>query len=99
MQTKVDSKNKKNDSFPRFPRGKSLEKDLGQLINDDKFHDIAIKCSDGKTVFGCVAILATRSDVFNKLIITESDTNKNLSFNNIDSTAMKVILEFLYTSK
>ncbi|GBB88628.1 hypothetical protein RclHR1_01520013 [Rhizophagus clarus] len=82
------------------PRGRSLENDFKILINDERFYDIALKCSDGKTVYGCKAILATRSDVFNSSIFNESaERNNILSFDDINSTAMKVIMEFLYTSK
>ncbi|RIA98957.1 hypothetical protein C1645_866174 [Glomus cerebriforme] len=80
------------------PRGRSLEDDFKRLICDERFHDIALKCSDGETIYGCKAILATRSDVFNSSIFTKSEDNK-LSFDDINSTAMKIILEFLYTSK
>ncbi|RIA98963.1 hypothetical protein C1645_731305 [Glomus cerebriforme] len=80
------------------PRGRSLENDFRRLIDDERFHDIALKCSDGKIIYGCKAILATRSDVFNSSIFSETVDNK-LSFKNINSTAMKIILEFLYTSK
>src|ERR1044072_2902144 len=75
---------------------KSLGRDLKQLLNDERFYDIVIKCSDGKNVFGCKAILATRSELFNELIFTGS-ANKNLIFNDINSDAMKVILKYLYT--
>ncbi|CAB4460610.1 uncharacterized protein OCT59_010161 [Rhizophagus irregularis] len=75
-----------------------LEKDLRRLMNDERFHDIALKCSDGKIVFGYKPILATRSKIFNELIFTESKDNI-LSFNNVNSNAMKVVLEYLYTSK
>ncbi|GBB88630.1 hypothetical protein RclHR1_01520015 [Rhizophagus clarus] len=82
------------------PRGRSLERDFKKLIGDERFHDIHLKCSDGKTIRGCKAILATRSDVFNSSIFNESTKGNNLlSFNDIDSIAMKVVLEFLYTSK
>ncbi|CAB5164202.1 hypothetical protein RhiirA5_504179 [Rhizophagus irregularis] len=82
------------------PGGSSLEKDFRKLINDKRFHDFAIKCSDGKPVYGCKAILATRSDVFDKYIFNKSAESKNnCSFKDINSSAMKVILEFLYTSK
>jgi hypothetical protein len=76
----------------------SLEKDLRRLMNDERFHDIALKCSDGKIVYGYKPILATRSKTFNELILTKSKNNM-LSFNNINSNAMKIILEYLYTSK
>jgi hypothetical protein len=97
MKTKHNSINKQSNSSPR---GRSLEKDFKRLIGDERFHDIAIKCSDGETIYGCKAILATRSDVFDSSIFNETmESNNNLSFNNINSTAMKVVLEFLYTSK
>ena len=78
-----------NNSSPSNPCN-PLGKDLRRLINDERFYDIILKCSDGRNVFGCKAILATRSKLFNKLIFTGSK-NKNLSFNNINSNAMKVI--------
>src|SRR4051794_39558747 len=90
-------KTKKNKQTNSFSRGRSLEKDFRELINDERFYDIALKCSDG-TIYGCKVILATRSDVFNSLIFNESENN-NLSFHDINSEAMNVILEFLYTSK
>src|SRR5688572_1700811 len=83
-----------NNSLPLI--SESLGKDLKRLISDERFYDIILKCSDGRNVFGCKAILATRSKMFDELIFTGS-TNKNLSFDNIDSNAMKVILEYLYT--
>ncbi|CAG8733489.1 17298_t:CDS:1, partial [Funneliformis caledonium] len=84
-----------------FERGTSLENDFRRLINDKRFFDITLKCSDEKKLSSCKAILATRSDVFNSLIFTESKNHNDneLSFSNINSDAMKVILEYLYTSK
>ncbi len=81
------------------PRGRSLENELRQLINDNRFFDITLKCSDGKELSGCKAILATRSDTFNSLIFIQSKWNVILSFDNINSNAMKIILDYLYTSK
>ena len=80
------------------PQETPLESDLRRLMNDGRFYDIALKCSDGKIVSGCKAILATRSEVFNELVFTGSEKSK-LSFNNINSNSMKVILEYLYVSK
>src|ERR1043166_4723203 len=78
---------------------KKLQNDLRKLINDKRFHDIGLKCSDGVTIYGCKAILATRSNIFNKLIFSETNYSLiSLSFNEIDSNSMKVILEYLYTS-
>ena len=81
-------------------RGRSLENDFRRLNDDERFYDIALKCSDDKTIYDCKAILATRSDVFNSSIFNSSTYNTNsLSFENINSTAMKIILKFIYTSK
>ncbi|CAG8730707.1 5652_t:CDS:1, partial [Funneliformis caledonium] len=78
----------------------SLGDDLRQLINDDRFFDITLKCSDKTNLPACKSILATRSDVFNSLIFTESRNHNDneLSFSNINSDAMKVVIEYLYTS-
>ncbi|GBB88636.1 hypothetical protein RclHR1_01520021 [Rhizophagus clarus] len=84
-------------AFSSPEKEKPLEKDLRRLMNDERFHDIALKCSDGKIVFGYKPILATRSEIFDELILTESENNI-LSFSNINSNAMKIILEYLYTS-
>src|SRR5205823_14154292 len=93
----------KTDTNNNSLRGRSLENDFRRLINDERFYDIALKCSDGETIYGCKAILATRSDVFNSSIFVESaesaESYNILSFDDINSRAMKVILEFLYTSK
>ncbi|RIA98905.1 hypothetical protein C1645_748416 [Glomus cerebriforme] len=82
---------------------KSLENDLRQLLYDDRFFDISLKCSDGEILRACKNILATRTEVFNELIFDKSKKNVNqhqqLEFNNINSVAMKLILEYLYTSK
>ena len=78
-------------------RGISLEKDFKRLFNDEEYSDIIIKCSDGVTVFGCKVILTTRSDLFNELI--NYGNKDTLSFKNIDSNAMKIILAYLYTPK
>jgi hypothetical protein len=80
-------------------RGKSLENDMRTLLNDERSFDISLKCSDGVTLRACKNILATRSDVFNNLIFNKSKSEiKNIVFTKINSTVMKAILEFLYTS-
>ncbi|CAB4460615.1 hypothetical protein RhiirA5_425600 [Rhizophagus irregularis] len=76
----------------------SLQSDLRQLINDERFYDITLECSDKERIFGCKGILATRSEIFNELIFTGLE-KKILSFNNINSNSMKVILEYLYVSE
>ncbi|CAB4417244.1 unnamed protein product [Rhizophagus irregularis] len=91
-------KSKKNHNKPSI-RGKSLENDLRTLLNDERSYNISLKCSDGVTLRACKNILATRSDVFNNLIFNKSKAEiKNIIFTKINSTVMKVILEFLYTS-
>src|ERR1051325_8163724 len=49
-------------------RGHSLEQDLRFLINNPKYSDIEILCKDDKKLHGCRAILAARSEVFDRLL-------------------------------
>src|ERR1051325_7226494 len=80
-------------------RGYSLEQDLKLLVNNPKYSDIEILCRDEKTLYGCRAILAARSEVFNSLLyngMKESYENK-ISFPKIDSSGMEVILLYVYT--
>ncbi|CAG8745923.1 16278_t:CDS:1, partial [Rhizophagus irregularis] len=49
-------------------RGYSLEKDLSLLVNNPKYSDIEILCEDEKKLYGCRAILAARSEVFDRLL-------------------------------
>ncbi|RGB27928.1 BTB/POZ protein [Rhizophagus diaphanus] len=80
-------------------RGFSLEKDLRLLINNPKYSDIEILCEDEKKLYGCRAILAARSEVFNGLLyngMKESYETK-ISFPEINSTGMEIVLEYIYT--
>src|SRR4051794_32310851 len=80
-------------------RGYSLEKDLSLLINNPKYSDIEILCEDEKKLYGCRAILAARSEVFDRLLyngMKESYENK-ISFPEIDSAGMEIVLEYTYT--
>ncbi|CAB4416351.1 unnamed protein product [Rhizophagus irregularis] len=82
------------------PRGKSLENDLKQLLYDKRFFDIKLRCSDEVVINACKAILSNRCNVFNNLIFDEcGKINNDIKFYEINSTAMKILLEFLYTSK
>jgi hypothetical protein len=80
-------------------RGHSLEQDLRLLINNPKYSDIEILCGDEKKLYGCRAILAARSEVFNSLLyngMKESYENQ-VSFPDINSSGMEIILEYIYT--
>src|SRR5579871_6999719 len=80
-------------------RGRLLENDLRLLINNPKYSDISILCEDEKKLHGCRAILAARSEVFDRLLyngMKESYENQ-ISFPKINSSAMKIILEYTYT--
>src|SRR5947207_1090874 len=52
----------------KMTRGHSLEQDLSLLINNPKYSDIEILCKDDKKLHGCRAILAARSEVFDRLL-------------------------------
>ncbi|GBC05751.1 hypothetical protein RclHR1_06400001 [Rhizophagus clarus] len=80
-------------------RGYSLEKDLRFLINNPKYSDIEILCEDEKKLYGCRAILAARSEVFDRLLYNgmKESYEKQISFPKINSTGMEIILEYTYT--
>src|ERR1044072_9778673 len=80
-------------------RGDSLEQDLRFLINNPKYSDIEILCGDEEKLHGCRAILAARSEVFDRLLyngMKESYQNQ-ISFPEISSSGMEIILEYIYT--
>src|SRR3954451_4904678 len=80
-------------------RGYSLEQDLRSLINNPKYSDIEILCGDEKKLYGCRAILAARSEVFDRLLYNGmKETNeKQIFFPKINSSGMEIILEYTYT--
>src|SRR6266536_186001 len=80
-------------------KGYSLEQDLRLLINNPKYSDIEILCEDENKLHGCRAILAARTDVFDRLLyngMKESYENQ-ISFPTICSAGMEIILEYTYT--
>src|SRR6266498_3225070 len=80
-------------------RGYSLEQDLRLLINNPKYSYIEILCEDEKKFYCCRAILAARSEVFDRLLyngMKESYENQ-ISFPEINSAGMEIILEYTYT--
>jgi hypothetical protein len=96
-----ENQKKKKKFFPHkeIMRGYSLEQDLGTLINNPKYSDIEILCENEKKLYGCRAILAARSEVFDGLLyngMKETYENK-ISFPKINSAGMEIILEYIYT--
>ncbi|GBC03178.1 hypothetical protein RclHR1_00500026 [Rhizophagus clarus] len=80
-------------------KGYSLEQDLRLLINNPKYSDIEILCRNGEKLYGCRAILAARSDIFDGLLYNgmKESYEKNISLPTINYSAMKIILEYTYT--
>src|SRR2546421_3177629 len=80
-------------------RGYSLEQDLRLLINNPKYSDIEILCGDEKKLYCCRAILAARSEMFDRLLYNgmKESYEKQISFPEINSTEMEIILEYTYT--
>src|SRR4051794_4906489 len=80
-------------------RGNSLEQDLRFLINNAKYSDVEILCGDEEKLYGCRAILAARSEIFNGLLYNgmKESYEKQISFPGISSAEMKIILEYAYT--
>src|SRR5215469_3234770 len=79
-------------------RGYSLEQDLRLLINNPKYSDIEILCEDEKKLYGCRAILAARSEVFDRSLYSRMKENyeNKISFPKISSSGMEIILEYIY---
>jgi hypothetical protein len=77
-------------------RGKSLEQDLRLLIDNEKYSDIEILCEGEKKLHGSKAILAARSEVFDRLLYNGMKENQ-ISFPKINPSVMKIILEYIYT--
>ncbi|CAG8707535.1 uncharacterized protein OCT59_000993 [Rhizophagus irregularis] len=80
-------------------RGYSLEQDLKLLINNPKYSDLEILCEDEKKLHACRAILAARSEVFDRLLyngMKESYENQ-ISLPKIKSVGMEIVLEYTYT--
>ena len=80
-------------------RGYSLKQDLRLLVNNPKYSDIEILCGDERTLYGCRAILAARSEVFDRLLYNgmKESYEKQISFPKIYSSGMEIILEYAYT--
>src|SRR3954469_3280575 len=80
-------------------RGYSLEQDLRLLLNNPKYSDIVILCGDEKKLYGCKAILAARSIVFNSLFYNgmKETYESQVFFPGINSAEMEIILEYVYT--
>jgi hypothetical protein len=79
-------------------RGYSLEQDLKLLVNNPKYNDVEILCKDEKKLYGCRAILAARSEVFDRLLYNgmKESFEKQISFPTINSLGMEIILEYIY---
>src|ERR1044072_6756365 len=80
-------------------RGYSLEQDLELLINNPKYSDIEILCGGEKKLYGCRAILAARSEVFDRLLYNgmKESYEKQIYFPTINSSVMEIILKEAYT--
>ncbi|CAG8545670.1 9275_t:CDS:2 [Acaulospora colombiana] len=82
-------------------RGSSLSKDLRALIDDPKYSDVKIECSDGVLLHGCRAILAARSDMLESLLYNQmrESHEDTIRFPDHDSKTVRVLLEYVYTGE
>ncbi|CAG8670613.1 7129_t:CDS:1 [Funneliformis caledonium] len=77
-----------------------FQNDLSKLLDDERFFDISLKCSDNVVLRACKNIICIRSEVLNDYIFNKQKKNNNqIEFDKINSTAMRYILEYLYTDK
>ncbi|CAG8440937.1 1029_t:CDS:2 [Diversispora eburnea] len=91
--------NKSSHRISTIIRGNSLINDLRLLINNSRYSDLEIQCNDGIILYGCRAILAARSNVFNHYLFNNKRNTAGfrMIFSEIDSITMIIILEFMYT--
>lgn len=80
-------------------RGRSLKQDLKFLLNNQKYSDVEILCSDEEKFYCSRNILSARSEVFEGLLYNEIEESyeSQISFPTIDSSVMKIVLEYIYT--
>src|SRR5256885_2145958 len=83
----------------KMTRGYSLEQDLRLLINNPRYSDVVILCEDEKKFYGSRAILAARSEVFDRLLYNgmKESYERQICFPEINASGMEIILEFVYT--
>ena len=76
-----------------------MEQDLRLLINNPKYSDVEILWEDEKKLYGCRAVLAVRSKVFERMLYNEMKESyeNQISFPKINSSMMEMILEHIYT--
>ncbi|CAI2182431.1 6227_t:CDS:1 [Funneliformis geosporum] len=84
-----------------FTRGVSLTLDLTDMINNPLYSDIIITCKDGEELNACKLLLSARSEYFNKLFSSTKqeakDSTNKINIAELPSSAVKVVLEYLYT--
>ncbi|GBC00838.1 hypothetical protein RclHR1_03990015 [Rhizophagus clarus] len=80
-------------------RGYSLKNDLKFLINNKTYSDVKIICQDNSIIYGNRAILAARSNVLDRLLFNgmKESTINEIKFPEVNSNAMEIIIEYLYT--
>ncbi|RGB33769.1 hypothetical protein C1646_815823 [Rhizophagus diaphanus] len=78
-------------------RGRSLKQDLRFLLNNQKYSDVEILCSDEEKFYCSRNILSARSEIFDGLLYNEESYENQISFPTIDSSVMKIVLEYIYT--
>ncbi|CAG8560334.1 8498_t:CDS:1, partial [Acaulospora morrowiae] len=79
-------------------RGNSVIDDLRILVNNPRYSDLEIKCKDDVIVYGNRAILAARSEAFDEILFAKTEIyEKQILFQTIEASHMKIILDYLYT--
>ncbi|CAG8663021.1 14099_t:CDS:1 [Ambispora leptoticha] len=79
-------------------KGSSLTHDLSLIVNSPRYSDISILCQND-VLYGCRTILAARSNIFDRILFPENRDSylTEISFPDINSSTMKVVLDFIYT--
>ncbi|XP_015372407.1 PREDICTED: kelch-like protein 2 [Diuraphis noxia] len=73
---------------------------LQSLRQDEVFCDIGLKTDDGTIVFGHKVVLMSASQYFRAMFTNFNESQKNLvNINELNSTVLKLMIDFIYTGK
>eukprot|EP00102_Acyrthosiphon_pisum_P023578 XP_016660788.1 PREDICTED: ring canal kelch homolog isoform X3 [Acyrthosiphon pisum] len=95
---------KSNDCEPTNFRNNShsvrILEDLQSLRKNEDFCDIRFKADDGKIVIGHKIVLSAASPYFRAIFSNFDESNKDLiNIKELDSTILKLIVDYIYTGK
>ena len=78
----------------------SIHGSITNIWEKESFHDVTLKGSDGLTVGASRHVLAARSEVFEKMLLSDfKEASENVIEIGFDGEILKSVAEFIYTDK